>query len=126
MGLAITQIIAITGYMQFGMRQNAEVANQMMAVERVIDYIQLPPEPNIRDRGLFLKQKNKQEPTLPANAPKNWPSEGRIEFKNVYMRYAAEIPLVLKGLNIVISAGEKVCKFQMQVLRSKKIHLRSL
>lgn len=110
MGLAITQIMAITGYLQFGMRQNAEVANQMMAVERVFEYIQLPPEPNFRDRGLFLKQKNKQEPPLPVDAPKNWPSKGEIKFKNVYMRYADEIPSVLKGLNIVITAGEKVRK----------------
>ncbi|XP_014467791.1 PREDICTED: multidrug resistance-associated protein 4-like [Dinoponera quadriceps] len=107
-GLVITQIMAITGYIQFGMRQNAEVANQMMAVERVIDYIQLPPEPNLRDRGLFLKKKNKQEPALPANTPKNWPLMGNIEFNNVYMRYANEFPPVLKGLNIVIPAGEKI------------------
>lgn len=112
-GLTITQIIMVTGYIQLGMRQNAEMANQIIAVERLIDYAQLPPEPNVRDRGIFLRKKDEQDMVLPTNAPKNWPSKGSIEFKNVYMRYADEIPFVLKGLDIVISAGEKVCEFQV-------------
>lgn len=119
-GLAITQILAITGIMQFAMRQNAEMTNQLMAVERVIDYIQLPPESNLRDRGIFLRKKSthKWDIALPANTPKNWPSKGSIEFKNVYMRYADEIPPVLKELEIMIPAGEKVCEFQVRILCS--------
>ncbi|XP_039312865.1 probable multidrug resistance-associated protein lethal(2)03659 isoform X2 [Solenopsis invicta] len=106
-GLAITQIMAMTGMIQWGMRQSAEVVNQLMAVERVFEYIQLPTEPNIRDRGVYVKKKNKNL-ALPSNAPKNWPEEGCIKFKNVYMRYADEDPPVLHGLNLVINPGEKV------------------
>ncbi|XP_031835587.1 putative multidrug resistance-associated protein lethal(2)03659 isoform X2 [Nomia melanderi] len=106
-GLAITQVMAMTGMIQWGMRQNAEVANQMMAVERVLEYTQIAPEPNLRDRGKFAKKTDK-DVALPANAPKNWPAEGTIKFNQVYMRYAEEDPPVLKGLNIVISAGEKI------------------
>lgn len=98
----------MTGMIQWGMRQNAEVANQMMAVERVLEYTQITPEPNLRDRGKFAK-KTEKVVALPANAPKNWPAEGMIRFNQVYMRYAEEDPPVLKGLNIIISAGEKVC-----------------
>ncbi|XP_032678119.1 multidrug resistance-associated protein 4-like [Odontomachus brunneus] len=109
-GLGITQILAISGSMQYVMRQNADMTNQIMALERIIDYIQLPPESNFRDRGVFLQKKksNKWDMELPANAPKNWPSKGSIEFKNVYMRYADETPPVLKELDIVILAGEKI------------------
>ncbi|XP_015437296.1 PREDICTED: probable multidrug resistance-associated protein lethal(2)03659 [Dufourea novaeangliae] len=106
-GLAITQVMAMTGMIQWGMRQNAEVANQMMAVERVLEYTQITPEPNLRDKGKFVK-KNERAIALPANAPKNWPVSGTIKFNNVYMRYAEEEPPVLKGLNIVIHAGEKI------------------
>ncbi|CAK9815097.1 Probable multidrug resistance-associated protein lethal(2)03659 [Anthophora plagiata] len=106
-GLAITQVMAMTGMIQWGMRQNAEVANQMMAVERVLEYTQIPPEPNLRDRGKFAKKAEKQI-ALPANAPKNWPTDGMIRFKNVYMRYSEDDPPVLKGLNIVIYPGEKI------------------
>ncbi|CAK9798979.1 Probable multidrug resistance-associated protein lethal(2)03659 [Anthophora quadrimaculata] len=106
-GLAITQVMAMTGMIQWGMRQNAEVANQMMAVERVLEYTQIPPESNLRDRGKFAKKSEKQI-ALPANAPKNWPTDGMIRFKNVYMRYSEDDPPVLKGLNIVIYPGEKI------------------
>ncbi|XP_017890591.1 multidrug resistance-associated protein 4-like [Ceratina calcarata] len=106
-GLAITQVMAMTGMIQWGMRQNAEVANQMMSVERVLEYTQIAPEPNLRDRGKFAKKTETQD-ALPANAPKNWPTNGMIRFRNVYMRYTDDDPPVLKGLNIVINSGEKI------------------
>ncbi|KAL6254635.1 hypothetical protein P5V15_013942 [Pogonomyrmex californicus] len=106
-GLAITQVMAMTGIIQWGMRQSAEVANQMMAVERVLEYIQLPAEPNLRDRGAYVKKKDKSL-ALPSNASNTWPDEGCIKFRNVYMRYADEEPPVLKSLNMVIYPGEKI------------------
>ena len=106
-GLAITQVMAMTGMIQWGMRQNAEVANQMMSVERVLEYTQIPPEPNLRDTGMVSKKTEKQV-DLPANAPKNWPEKGLIKFKDVYMRYAEDEAPVLKGLNTNIQPGEKI------------------
>ncbi|KAK1124888.1 hypothetical protein K0M31_006238 [Melipona bicolor] len=106
-GLAITQVMAMTGMIQWGMRQNAEVANQMMAVERVLEYTQIVPESNLRDRGKFAKKTEKQV-ALPANAPKNWPTNGMIKFRSVYMKYVEDDPPVLKGLNIAINPGEKI------------------
>ncbi|KAJ8951065.1 hypothetical protein NQ318_003763 [Aromia moschata] len=43
-GLAITQAAALTGIVQWGLRQSAEVANQLMSVERVLEYTNLPQE----------------------------------------------------------------------------------
>lgn len=43
-GLAITQTMTLTFMLQWGIRQSAEVANQLMSVERVLEYTQLPPE----------------------------------------------------------------------------------
>ncbi|XP_068966386.1 ATP-binding cassette sub-family C member 4-like isoform X1 [Bombus flavifrons] len=106
-GLAITQVMAMTGMIQWGMRQNAEVENQMMSVERVLEYTQIVPEPNLRDRGKFAKKIEKQLP-LPANAPKNWPTDGMIRFRSVYLKYVEDDPPVLKGLNLVINPGEKI------------------
>lgn len=34
----------LTFMMQWGIRQSAEVSNQLMAVERILEYTQLPPE----------------------------------------------------------------------------------
>jgi len=103
--------MGMAGIIQWGMRQSAEVTNQMMAVERVLEYIQLAPETNLRDSGTYLKKKDKENLVLPDNAPKRWPEKGSVVFRDVYMRYADEDPPVLKGLNIVIYPGEKVRRF---------------
>lgn len=76
-------------------RQIAEVENNMNSVERVVYYSQdveqeAPPEiPN-------------QKP------PPSWPSEGRLDFKDVSLSYRPGLPTVLKGISMSVSAGEKI------------------
>ncbi|XP_072399246.1 probable multidrug resistance-associated protein lethal(2)03659 [Diabrotica undecimpunctata] len=92
MGLALTQAMAITGILQYGMRQWSEFENQMTSVERVQEYADLVQE----------EDNNSSEPA------KTWPEEGKIEFNNMSLKYAPEDPAVLKGLNFVIQPKEKV------------------
>lgn len=76
---------------------------QMVAVERVKDYCELPSEADRHtdvDKTLAAANE-RQSKTL------SWPL-GKIEFQNAKLRYRPELPLVLKGLNIVIPAGAKV------------------
>ncbi|XP_039296024.1 probable multidrug resistance-associated protein lethal(2)03659 [Nilaparvata lugens] len=94
-GLAITQSVALTGMFQWGMRQSAELENQMTSVERVLEYTNLDSEPP-------LESPPEKKP------PPTWPSEGKIEFSKVYLSYVDEEPPVLKNLNFVIKAGDKV------------------
>lgn len=92
-GLAITQSTALTGLVQWGMRQSAEVANQLMSVERLLEYSILPEE---------------KQPLTPKNPPKEWPQNGRVLFRKMGLRYSEDTPLVLKNLNISIEPKEKV------------------
>ncbi|XP_066143763.1 probable multidrug resistance-associated protein lethal(2)03659 isoform X2 [Euwallacea fornicatus] len=94
-GLAITQAIGLTGMFQWGMRQSTELENQMTSVERVLEYSSIEHEPD-------LESKPAKKP------PKSWPSEGKIEFKHVFLKYFHSDPPILKDLNFVVEPKEKV------------------
>lgn len=92
-GLAITQVLTLTATIQWSIRQSAEVANQLMSVERILEYTQLDQEP---------------QPKKAIEPAKDWPSEGRVVFKNVVFRYFEEAAPVLRGLNLTVAPNEKV------------------
>ncbi|KAM7361614.1 putative multidrug resistance-associated protein lethal(2)03659 [Cochliomyia hominivorax] len=96
-GLAITQAMGMTGMVQWGMRQSAELENTMTAVERVVEYDDIEPEGE-------LDSKEDKKP------PKTWPEEGKIIFDQLSLRYFPDpkSEYVLKSLNFVIKPCEKV------------------
>ncbi|XP_068086467.1 ATP-binding cassette subfamily C member 4 isoform X2 [Anabrus simplex] len=94
-GLAITQTIGLTGMFQWGMRQSAELENQMTAVERVLEYTEVEREPP-------LQSDPDKKP------PKDWPSKGKVEFEKVYLTYAKDDPYVLKGVTFTVRPMEKI------------------
>ncbi|CAH0557997.1 unnamed protein product [Brassicogethes aeneus] len=96
-GLAISQSMILTGMLQNGMRQTAEVINQLISVERVLHYTKIEQE------GPFETDEHKRP-------SKSWPDKGDVSFKNLYLKYVESDPPVLKNLNIDIHPGEKVRK----------------
>merc|ERR1712071_24632 len=94
-GLAISSTIMLTGAFQWGVRQSAEVENQMTSVERVIEYSQLKPEAE-------LESPPEKKP------PSSWPSNGKILFDAMSLRYREIDQPVLKNINCSIEAKEKI------------------
>lgn len=90
-GLVILQCINMIGMCQWGMRQTAEIENQMTSVERVMEYADLPSEPP-------LESEPKYRP------PEGWPANGEIAFKELNFRYSDNGAFVLKDINIHIRA----------------------
>ena len=62
-------------------------------VERILHYVKTI-EPEEKDRS--------------ADPPPGWPHAGVVEFRKYSMRYRAGLDLVLKEVDCVINAGEKV------------------
>lgn len=80
---------------QWGMRQSAEMENQMTSVERVMEYRTLEKEPP-------LESKPEKKP------PVTWPAKGEIEFDKTYLRYDPLGQPVLHGISVHVFPREKV------------------
>lgn len=85
--------LALTGMLQWGVRQSAEISNLMMSVERVLEYRDLEPE---------------KEPKKPLEVGESYPADGSIQFKNVFFRYFETGEPVLKNLSFFIKPREKI------------------
>lgn len=93
-GLAVTQSMTMMSLMQWGIRHSCEVANQLISVERILEYTDLEPE----------KQPIKQN-----KVTQSWPSDGRIEFRNVTYKYAYETEPVLQRISFEVLPKNKIC-----------------
>ncbi|XP_055536688.1 probable multidrug resistance-associated protein lethal(2)03659 [Wyeomyia smithii] len=90
-GLAITQIISLTNFCQWGVRQTAELENQMISVERVREYADL-----------------KSEPESNGSAPRLWPEKGAMKFSKVSLSYSDGGEKVLNNLTFSVRPQEKI------------------
>mmetsp|Transcript_53178 Transcript_53178/g.79395 ORF Transcript_53178/g.79395 Transcript_53178/m.79395 type:complete len:1217 (-) Transcript_53178:551-4201(-) len=94
-GLSISFALSVTQSLNWSVRMSSELEANMVAVERIEQYAHIESEAARR------VDKDKE-------IGSSWPSNGAIELKAVKMRYRPGLPLVLKGLNLVIPSHSKV------------------
>ncbi len=93
-GLGISLLMQLTGTVQWLIRQSAEVENQMVSVERVLEYTRLPVEEFQLTTTDDSTHRTTPPPQLrttstdatPTVAVPQWPAHGAIVFKNVWMK----------------------------------------
>ena len=86
--------LQITQSLNWIVRQTVEVETNIVSVERVLEYADLPSEaPDV----IFKKR-----PTI------GWPANGQITISDFSTRYRENLDPVLREINLSIKAGEKV------------------
>ncbi|KAF9315904.1 Multidrug resistance-associated protein 1 [Podila horticola] len=92
-GLTLSFAMTFTEEVSSLVRISSDLQNQLISVERVVEYTELRTE----------------APTTTAVAlPKNWPQNGHIVFRNYSTRYREGLDLVIKNISLDIRPGEKI------------------
>ncbi|XP_067124016.1 ATP-binding cassette sub-family C member 5-like isoform X2 [Centruroides vittatus] len=94
-GLVLAALFQVCTFLPYVMRMKSELLARFTSMERISSYCleiaEEAPEYNVH-----------------CTAPCTWPQMGRIEFKNVCLRYREDLPLVLENINFKIEAGQKI------------------
>ncbi|KAG8186392.1 hypothetical protein JTE90_004185 [Oedothorax gibbosus] len=94
-GLTLSYALSVTENLATFVRILTQLENHMVAVERINEYSDLESEASWQTECLRFSNTN-------------WLTRGAVTFKNYQMRYRPGMDLVLKGVNVEISPGQKV------------------
>ncbi|KAM4032250.1 ATP-binding cassette sub-family C member 2 [Anomaloglossus baeobatrachus] len=92
-GLSISAALNITQTLNWLVRMTSELETNIVAVERVDEYI---------------KTENEAEWVTQRRPPQDWPDKGIVQFVDYKARYRAELDLVLHGISCSVDSMEKV------------------
>ncbi|XP_028357053.1 ATP-binding cassette sub-family C member 8 isoform X6 [Physeter macrocephalus] len=94
-GLGLTYALMVSNYLNWMVRNLADMELQLGAVKRI--------------HGLLKTEAERYEGLLaPSLIPKNWPDQGKIQIQNLSVRYDSTLKPVLKHVNALISPGQKI------------------
>ncbi|EQB79133.1 ATP-binding cassette transporter sub-family C member 8-like protein [Camelus ferus] len=94
-GLGLTYALMVSNYLNWMVRNLADMEIQLGAVKRI--------------HGLLKTEAERYEGLLaPSLIPKNWPDQGKIQIQNLSVRYDSSLKPVLKHVNALISPGQKI------------------
>lgn len=88
--------LSFWGYLNWGVRQFADIESRMTSIERLKYFARLPAEVDESHHHFTEGQLN------------HWPTRGEIEVDNLFVRYADHLPTVLKGVSFKVGSGERI------------------
>ncbi|KAJ8442080.1 hypothetical protein Cgig2_007918 [Carnegiea gigantea] len=93
-GMALSYGLTLNVGMVFSIQNQCTLANYIISVERLNQYMQIPSEaPEIIEDN---------------RPPQNWPSVGKVEIRDIKLRYRPDSPLVLRGISCTFEGGDKI------------------
>jgi ATP-binding cassette subfamily C (CFTR/MRP) protein 1 len=93
-GFVITNSLNVTQVLNWLVRMTSDVETNIVAVERIAEYQQVPQE------GPWVDPEQRPQP--------EWPQKGNVEFKKFGLRYREGLDLVIKNISCSILGGEKI------------------
>ena len=105
-GLLLIYSFQIEGALRYAISSLSYVECQLISFERCHSLCQIAPEPGYTQKEVKNKAFYSHESLL--EVFEGWPSKGEIKFKNVEIRYRANLNLVLKNLSFGIYPNEKI------------------
>ncbi|KAI9185271.1 hypothetical protein LWI28_005771 [Acer negundo] len=92
-GLAVTYGLNLNMLQAWVIWNLCNLENQIISVERILQYTSIPSEPPL------VIEENRPGPS--------WPSHGEVDIRDLQVRYAPQMPLVLQGLTCTFAGGMK-------------------
>uniref|UniRef100_G1N5E1 ATP binding cassette subfamily C member 8 n=1 Tax=Meleagris gallopavo TaxID=9103 RepID=G1N5E1_MELGA len=96
-GLGLTYALMVSNYLNWMVRNLADMEIQLGAVKRIHGLLKTEAE---NYEGLLCKSSSQ--------IPQNWPDRGEIQIQNLSVRYDSNLKPVLKHVNAHISPGQKI------------------
>ena len=107
LGLALSYSLMLTALFQRAVQVSIDMAVYMTSAERVMEYMEIDPEPNVITSSPNSSSNNNNNGTDGVKMCAGWPTSGVVEFRNVWMKYR-DNPPVLRGISFISSAGERI------------------
>ncbi|KAK2420580.1 ABC transporter C family member [Trifolium repens] len=93
-GMALSYGLTLNSSLVYSIQSQCTIASQIISVERLNQYMHIQSE---------------AEEIVEGNRPPlNWPVAGKVEIKDLKIRYRPEGPLVLHGITCIFEAGHKI------------------
>ncbi|KKA30335.1 hypothetical protein TD95_002269 [Thielaviopsis punctulata] len=104
-GFSLTSAATLSESILYLVRFANDLEVELQSFDRLLEYTTLKPE-TIDDTPYPDEGEYTDDPSRAI--PRNWPSAGEIEFRNVTVRYTEDGPNVLTDVNLKFRAGERV------------------
>ncbi|CAK8573420.1 unnamed protein product [Lathyrus sativus] len=93
-GMALSYGLSLNASLVFSIQNQCNIANYIISVERLNQYMHVPSEaPEVIEGN---------------RPPVNWPVVGKVEIKELKIRYRHDAPLVLRGITCTFEGGHKI------------------
>ncbi|KAH0746498.1 hypothetical protein KY285_008155 [Solanum tuberosum] len=93
-GMAFSYGLSLNAILILCVQWQCTIANSIISIERLEQYMRIPTEES------QLVQTN--------HPPPGWPKHGKVEIRDLQVRYRTNTPLVLQGINCTFEGGQKI------------------